>query len=381
MTADRLYDIALPLLPNVGVIGARLLLDLFGSSKEIFTASPSDFLNKTELSKEAVSRLIHSRDAALKRAEQELNFVEKHRLNTWAWSDDDYPESLRMMHDAPVILYGKGNISFGGKFLSVVGTRDCTDRGKQLCHNIVRDLAAAVPNLTIVSGLAYGIDIEAHKAALEAGIPTIALLAHGLDRIYPAMHRQIAVQMLGNGGLMTEYMSGTSPERQNFLFRNRIVAGISQAVLVVESKARGGSLNTAHTAFSYSRDVLACPGRPTDINSAGCNTLIHRQFASLVTSAADIIDTLGWQSEQVDTQLPLFHDDSNTVSFASYSTSLSPAEKEIIKALQPYEDGASVNDIVEISGISFAEVSSLLFGLEMQGVVRSLAGSAYRLAK
>lgn len=369
MKEGLLYDIALPLLPEVGVVGARLLIDEFGSAEAFFNATRDDILSRNALSPKTLEGVIKEKAAALRRAEQELEFVSKHNIDTWAWTEPDYPEQLRMMHDAPVLLYGKGNISFSGHILSVVGTRSCTDRGRQQCHDIVTELARRVPNLTIVSGLAYGIDVEAHKAALEAGIPTIAITAHGLDRVYPAAHRQTAIKMLADGGILTEYMSGTEPEKQNFVARNRIVAGIAEAVLVVESKERGGSLITADLAFGYGRDVFAVPGRPQDVLSKGCNNLIRRNVAALADSAQDIIDALGWEEDSKPMQTSL-----DNRLFAE----LTENEDRLMKTLQQHEDGVHANTLVEETGIPFAEVSTMLFQLEIKGLVRPLPGAQYR---
>ena len=198
---------------------------------------------------------------ALSRAEKELAFVEKHRISTYWCQDEGYPFRLRQCPDRPLLLFGKGNMRVNeGKMVSVVGTRNATDRGKELTRQLVLDLAKRVPNLTVISGLAYGIDVAAHRAAIEAGIPTIAVPGHGLDRIYPALHRNVAVAMLEHGGLLTEYVSGTRPDPWHFVARDRIIAGLADAVVVVESKAKGGALITAQMALDYDRDVFACPG-------------------------------------------------------------------------------------------------------------------------
>lgn len=306
--------------------------------------------------------------AALQRAEQEWDFIQKHGVKIYHIDDDDYPARLREAPDAPQLLYGKGNISFDGHFLSVVGTRGASDRGKQMCHDLVVELAARVPNLTIVSGLAYGIDVAAHRAALEAGIPTLIIPAHGLDRIYPQLHRQVAVDALANGGILTEYPSGTEPHPGNFLARNRIIAGLSEATVVVESKITGGSLVTANIAFSYSRDVFAVPGRPKDLLAEGCNSLIRRNIAGLISSADDLIDALGWEEKPKATQ----------TSLNDLFAELTPDEELIMTSLRAYEDGVHVNTLLAEIKMSYANLSANLFTLELKGLVRSLPGAMYR---
>lgn len=361
------YQIALPLLPEVGLRTAKQLIAQMGSAEAAFRATKDDLLQH-QFNAAFVNKMLAGRDAALRRAEEEVAFVEKHDIQTCFFEDADYPSALRNTPDAPLLLYAKGNMQLSdGHFLSVVGTRMPSDRGRQLCHDLVVDLAAKVPNLTIVSGLAYGIDVTAHKAAMEAGIPTVIIPAHGLDRIYPSVHRQIAVQALEQGGILTEYMSKTEPERTNFLARNRIVAGLSEATVVVESKAKGGSLVTADIAFSYGRDVFAFPGRPGDETSMGCNRLIRNNIASLITCADDLIESMMWESKP-----------SAQTSMMSLMVDLTKDEESVLSVVRGNEDGSHINDIVTASGMTYAEVSALLFQLEMKGVVRSLPGSRYR---
>lgn len=367
-TDSLIYQIALPLLPEVGLQRTKQVVQHFGSAEALFHAGKSEVMAVTRLSADATEALLHARESALARAREEVAFIEKHNLQTYWFEDEAYPEALRQLPDAPTLLYSKGNVRFGGHMLSIVGTREPSDRGKQLCEELVRDLAAKVPDLTIVSGLAYGVDICAHKAALEAGIPTIAVPAHGLDRIYPAAHRNIAVRMLEQGGILTEYMSGTQPEKPNFVARNRIVAGISEATVVIESRRKGGSLITARLARDYHRDVFAFPGRPTDELSAGCNELLRRQQAQLICSADDLIDAMGWDTgaaRQTSLADALFPD-------------LTPEETAIVELLRKHDDGLHINNIAEETGLSYPDASSLLFSLEMNGIVRALPGSRYR---
>ncbi len=365
---ELLCHIALTRIPDIGIVTARTLLNFFGSAEKVLSADYDTLVHHADLSSKAAETLISERNRAKDTAAKELAFISQHRLRTLSILDDEYPESLRAIHDAPILLYGKGNFNFKGHLLSIVGTRTCTDRGRQLCHDFVVELSRRVPDLTIISGLAYGIDIASHRAALECGIHTIGVLAHGLDRIYPAVNRQTAIEMVSNGGLLTEYPSGTEPERMNFVARNRIVAGLSSATIVIESKQRGGSLITAQLAFENGRDVFAFPGRPQDALSAGCNNLIRRNIAGLITSADDFLEATGW-ADKGGSQTSL-----ETQLFAE----LSNEESQVMSSLRKYEDGVPVNTIVSETGMTFAEVSTLLFSLELKNMVRSLPGGQYR---
>ena len=312
-------------------------------------------------------------NAALQRVDEEEEFIAKHAISVWTEEDEDYPKHLKECPDAPLLLYGKGNVRANvGKMVSIVGTRTCTDRGRDLTRQFVLELAQKVPNLTIVSGLAYGIDVEAHKAALEAGIPTIIIAGHGLDRIYPALHRNIAVAALKEGGILTEYMSRTEPEKYNFVARDRIIAGMSDAVVVVESKEKGGSLITAGMANDYNRALFAFPGRVQDETSRGCNQLIRDQKAALIESADDFLRLMLWDTlmpTAVQTAIPLPIDN------------LSENEQIVFDKLHEQEDGMQINYVVQETRLSYPQVSSTLMMLEMKGIVRSLPGGIYRAVK
>ena len=351
--------IALPLIDRVGNRKAKDLIRHYGSAR-------------AALENDHTLEGVH---AALQRADQELDFIAKHHLSTFYYEDADYPQRLSQCPDCPLLLYGKGNLRPNdGKFVSVVGTRSPSDRGKQLCRELVMDLAKKVPDVTIVSGLAYGIDVTAHRAALEAGLPTIIIPGHGLDRIYPSTHRQVAVQALENGGILTEYMSGTEPHGPNFVARNRIIAGMADAVVVVESRIKGGSLITADIAFTYSRDVFAYPGRPADTNSAGCNRLIKYAQAQLIESADDLIAAMRWQPMQAG-------DDAYQTQLDQLFLELAPEEQTILDILRQNEDGIHVNSLVAETRMPYTATSSLLFQMELRGLVRSLPGGLYRATK
>ena len=371
-TTDQLkYIIALPLLPEVGLRTAKALIEYFGSAEAVFKASAEKLSSIVNVRRDTIELMMSGRNKALERADKELDFIEKNNIQTYYFEDNDYPYRLRECVDAPLLLYSKGNMNMNsGKFLSVVGTRMPTDNGKQLCRQIVSELAAQTTDLTIVSGLAYGIDVTAHKAAISSGISTLIIPGHGLDRIYPYAHRQVAVEALPKGGIVTEYMSGTQPDRQNFVARNRIIAGMSDATLVVESKEKGGSLITADMANGYSREVFAVPGRPTDMSSAGCNMLIKQQKAMLVETASDIVAAMQWEKEErkVPVQTEIFDD-------------LSADEEHILGLLRTAEDGLHVNQIVMETKLPYSQLTSTLLMMEVRGLVRSLPGNIYKAVK
>jgi DNA processing protein len=309
----------------------------------------------------------------MEHARKELDFIEKHHIGTYFYKDENYPYRLAQCVDAPLILYTKGNVNMNAKHMvSVVGTRMPSERGKDWCRHLVLDLAKQVPNLTIVSGLAYGIDVVAHKAAMEADIPTIIVPAHGLDRIYPAVHRNVAVQALDKGGIVTEYTCGTEPERFNFVARNRIVAGLSDAVVVVESKKKGGSLITADMAVDYGRDVFAIPGRVDDECSAGCNDLIKRNKAQMIENAEDLIKSMQWEYEEKR---------STQTTMVQLLCDLSESQQRLYDLLQEAEEGLHVNQLVLETQMGYNIVAAELVMMELQDIVKSMPGGMWRVKK
>lgn len=368
---ELLSLIALQHIPGVGSVTAKRLLESVGSAARIFE-------HRAELPSMIPSiqpSLIKALDcsAAHQRAERELGFIEKHHITCIGYHDDAYPSRLRECDDAPSLLYYRGNTTLNPRrVVSVVGTRKCTDYGRDLCENFVRDLASLCPDVLIVSGLAYGIDVCAHRAAIKCGLPTVGVLAHGLDRIYPSVHRNTAAQMVGCGGLLTEYVSNTEPERQNFLQRNRIVAGIADATIIVESAAKGGSLVTANIANSYGRDCFTFPGRVTDAASAGCHRLVRHNQSALITSANDFVEAMMWDTPQKrtpsNTQQELF-------------PNLTKEENLIVQVLERYAEGATINTLVVEVGLPVHRISATLFELELRDIVRPLAGSVYKLKR
>jgi len=312
-------------------------------------------------------------DEPMKRAEIELRFMQEHGIRGITLLDDDYPQRLAECADAPIILYYKGNADLNQKkIICMVGTRQCTTYGQDLIRRFVGRLRELCPNILIVSGLAYGVDIHSHRQALENGFPTVGVLAHGLDQIYPYRHRETAVRMLGQGGLLTEFMSQTNADKPNFVRRNRIVAGISDACIVVESASKGGSLITADIAQNYGRSVFAFPGCIGMPYSEGCNNLIRDNVAGLINSADDFVRAMGWQDEAKRQQALADGIERNLF------PDLSPEETAIVDLLQHTND-LQLNTLCVKSGISIGQLTALLFQLEMKGVVKPLAGGMYHL--
>ena len=312
-------------------------------------------------------------DEPMKRAEFELKFMQEHQIRAITLNDDDYPQRLRECADAPIILYYKGNADLNqSKIISIVGTRQCTQYGIDLIRRFVSDLRRHCPEMLIVSGLAYGVDINAHRQALAQGYPTVAVLAHGLDHIYPYHHRDTAAQMLNHGGLLTEFMTQTNADKPNFVRRNRIVAGLSDAVIVIESKSKGGGLITADIAQSYNRVVFAYPGAVGMPCSEGCNNLIRDNVAALISNADDFVRAMGWQDETK--RREALSDGIERNLFPD----LSPEESSIVKQLQQTND-LQLNILSVKTGIPIGHLTALLFQLEMKGVIKPLAGGMYHL--
>lgn len=314
---------------------------------------------------------------ALKRAEREMEWIRAHGIRVWTLTDEDYPYRLRQCPDRPLVLYGKGTIRPSeGHVVSIVGTRRPTERGKELTTALVCALHEQLEQVTIVSGGAYGIDITAHRAANECGIPTLIIPAHGLDRIYPYAHRNDAIQALAHGGLLTEFPSGTEPIAQHFVQRNRIVAGLADAVVVVESREKGGSLITARMANDYARELFAFPGRPNDLSSMGCNRLIQDNKAQLIDSADDLIAAMQWETRSAQLK-PAQGIQTTMVGLLD----LTPVQQQLLQLLQEAEEGMNINLLVMESEQPYGEVASELMTLELQGLVRSLPGGFYRFVR
>lgn len=371
-TQEIIAAIALTKLKGLSLLNARTMLEAMGSASEVF-AHRKDIVRMIPDASQRLVSAFADADEAMKIAEEEVEFIEKKRLKVFTLQDEDYPQRLRECEDAPLVLYGCGNVNLNSqRIISVVGTRKCSEYGREVCNNFIADLKRYYPDTLIVSGLAYGIDVCAHRAALDNGMTTVGVLAHGLDTIYPSMHRQIAADMVHQqGGLLTEYTTHTTPEKGNFVRRNRIVAGLCDACIVVESSERGGSLITAELAMEYNRDVFAFPGRVYDEYSRGCNNLIRRQQATLLTCAADLLDAMGWEnplkkaSKPEAIQQELFPD-------------LTDEERALVNTLKSVDD-KHINQIAIDANIPYSRASMILFDLEMKGVVKALGGARYKL--
>jgi DNA processing protein len=365
------YKIGITLIKGIGSNLAKNLIAYLGSVEAVF-AEKQNNLAKIPGIGEVLSHEIVSQDV-LRRADEEIEFIEKNKIQTSFYTDRNYPYRLKECPDSPIILYSKGNIDFNnGKFIGIVGTRKATDNGKENCKTLVGDLSKTLPNAIIVSGLAYGVDICSHKAALDNGLPTIGVLGHGLDRIYPATHRSTAIRILKQGALLTEYLSKTNPDRQNFIQRNRIIAGLCDALVVVESGVKGGALITAEIANDYNRDVFAFPGRITDEWSTGCNALIKNNKASLVESANDILRFMNWEKQDIAAR---------SMVQTSLFLELTIEEQAIVSLLRQHQDGMQLNEIAILTEKPVSKISSLLLEMEFKGLLKCFPGNLYRIVK
>jgi DNA processing protein len=359
------HKIALGLIPRIGDINARKLVSHFGSVEAIFN-EPYRNLIKIPGIGSGIAKYISDR-SYLATAEREAEYIIRNNIRTYFYLDNDYPFRLRQCDDSPVVFFFKGECDLNAsKILSVVGTRNATNHGKELCEKIIAGLSTGHPDLIIVSGLAYGIDITSHKAALSNKLQTIGVLGHGFKTTYPSIHASTAAAMLKQGGLLTDFVSDALPERNNFLKRNRIIAGLSDATLVVESGVKGGALITADIASSYNRDVFAVPGRPDDQWSAGCNSLIRNNKAALAESSDDIEYFLNWkrEKEKPPVQRTLFSD-------------LNEIEKEVYELIMK-EGELTIDTICRSTEMPVYKLSSLLLQMEFKGLVKCYPGYIYR---
>lgn len=314
-------------------------------------------------------------DTVRARAEEEMAYDIRHGIRPLAISDPDYPHRLVDCDDAPLVLYYKGSADLNkSRVVNIIGTRKCTLYGVDLIRRLVTDLSSLCPDLLVVSGLAYGVDICAHKQALASGLDTVGVLAHGLDTLYPHSHRAIAVEMLSHGGLLTEFMSRTNADKINFVRRNRIVAGMSDACILVESAAHGGGLITAEISREYHRDVFAFPGRIGDVYSEGCNQLIRDNGAMLLTDAESLVKAMGWEGDAT-----LSKARQNGIERQMFAD-LTPEEEAVATVLDGNND-LHLNVLSVQTGIPVSRLAGILFEMEMKGVVRTLAGGMYHLLK
>lgn len=363
-TSDLFYTLALLKIEGVGDIVAKKLLHQFGSAKNIFSASKSQLCAVHGVG-EVLYRNLQNKEV-FKLAESELNFIEKNAIGYTFYQDEGYPQRLQHCIDGPTVLFQTGNMQVDGhKTISIVGTRQITSNGIDFTRKLIEELSPLNP--VIVSGFAYGVDIVAHQAALDCGLQTIGVLAHGLNQIYPKTHKKYVKAMEQNGGFFTEFWSTSSPERENFVKRNRIVAGISEATIVIESAEKGGSLITANLANEYNRDVFAVPGRTSDKYSQGCNTLIKTQQAHLLQSAADLVYMLNWELE------PKCN---NAVVQKQLFISLEPDEQRVYDYL--LKSGKELLDVIALEcQLPIHKITTLLLTMELKGVVRPLPGKLF----
>ncbi len=364
MHQELLYQIALTLVPNIGSVRAKVLSEHFGSAQQIFSSSVKELAHVDGF---GITRAKSVKDFVdFSRAEEEVAFIEKFKITPLFITDGAYPKRLLNCYDPPTLLYYRGNADLNtSRVLAIVGTRTHTEYGRQVTEQLIEQLAAE--NILIVSGLAFGIDAIAHKAALKNNLKTVGVVAHGLDRIYPTQHKSVAKEMVQHGGILTEFLSFTKPDRHNFPSRNRVVAGMCDATVIIETHLKGGSLITAELANGYNRDVFAIPGKTTDTKSAGCNHLIKNDKAILLTDAAQLLETLGWQQQKVKPrqQKELF-------------ISLTPDEQKLIDILKQ-RDNVHIDELYLKSGLNSSTVAAATLSLEFQNVIASLPGKMYKL--
>ncbi len=365
MSTERLYQLALTLVPNIGDVHAKILVNLFGNASSVFKAKKRELEKIEGIGRIRAQSIKDFTDFSL--AEKEVDFIRKFSIQCFFLTDKDYPQRLLNCYDSPTMLFYKGKADLNtSKVVGIVGTRNNTEYGKSFTEKLVKELA--IQNVLVVSGLAFGIDAIAHKAALKHGLPTVGVVGHGLDKIYPSENTALAKDMVRHqGGILTEFFSGTKPDKHNFPLRNRVVAGLCDATIVVETDIKGGSMITAKLADAYNRDVFAPPGRTTDKKSSGCNYLIKNNKAILLSEAAELIEVMGWTEKKpkAKKQKEIFIE-------------LSADEKQIIQLLQEKES-VHIDELNLKTSLSSSAVAAAILNLELQGVVGSMPGKMYRM--
>lgn len=362
--SEKLYQVALGLVQGIGISTTRTLISYTGGAEKIFQLPKGKLLQIPGIGEQTAKRLLDKK--VLQSAENILKRAEKHNAQIFHYTDKEYPNRLKTIEDAPAILYYQGNVDLNrSKTVAIVGTRKATEYGKLAVEKLIEDLTTLNP--LVISGLAYGIDIAAHRACLTNKIDTIGVMANGIDMIYPSAHQSVAKKMIQQGGILSEYTFGTSPEPMKFPARNRIVAGMSDVTIVVEAAKEGGALITAEIANSYNKEVMALPGRTNDTFSEGCNHLIQQHKAHIYTGIESLIKLMNWDQ------------DKNTQSIsASEFSELSNEEKTIVNTLLNTEP-QHIDDISWKSQVPLSKLSSLLLQLEFSGIVKSLPGKKYSL--
>jgi len=363
MTDQELFNLlALLKVDGVGDIMGKKLLNSFGDASAIFKAKNSQLAGVDGIGSVLLKNLKDK--SVFEKADKELSFIKKNNIEVSFFQDENYPERLKHCFDAPILIFTAGNLNFKNKkIISIVGTRQITSYGTDFCKNLIEDLAPLDP--VIVSGFAYGVDIVAHQTAMDFNLQTVGVLAHGLNQIYPRTHKKYMARMEENGGFITEFWSDSNPDKEKFVRRNRIVAGMAEATIVIESADKGGSLITANMANDYNRDVFAVPGRVTDKYSQGCNNLIKTQKANVLTSAADLIYMLNWDIKE----------NPKTIQKQLF-VELGTEEQKIYDFLQ--KNGKELLDIIAIEcDIPIFKLSGILIGMELKGVIRPLPGKLF----
>ncbi len=366
MHSQLLYQIALTQIPGIGPVKAKALLAYCGTPEAIFKERQSALMRIPDIGEVTSASIQLLKTDALLRAEKEVSFIEKNAIEVLFYTDKKYPERLRLCDDGPIILFSRGTMDLNTqRIISVVGTRNATSYGKGFCEQLLSGIAHLKP--LVVSGLAYGIDICAHRHAMNLGIQTVGVMAHGLDVVYPSLHLSAAREMENNGGLISEFVSQTKMSPEFFPMRNRIVAGIADCTIVIESDVKGGSLITAHLANSYGREVFALPGRHNDKLSAGCNHLIRKNIAAILSSPEDLIQYMNWDKDETPKpkQLKLLQNHSEE-------------EATIITLLQK-QGKLHIDQLTEHSGLTHGKLSGILLSLEFGGIVKSLPGKVFEL--
>lgn len=359
------YKIALTLIPGVGSINGKNLVAYCGGVEAVFRERKHILLKIPGVGEQTVQAIVNQK--VIDRAFEELEFINKYDVDVLFYLDEDYPSRLKHCYDAPLLLYYKGTSNLNNsRVIALVGTRKATEYGREICRKLLEGLTNS--GALIVSGLAYGIDTWSHRAALEFRLDTIGVLGHSLDRIYPYTNRALAERMIQQGGLLTEFMSGTKPDRENFPMRNRIIAGMSDAVVVVEAGFKGGALITADIANSYDREVFAIPGRVGDPHSEGCNRLIQTNRAALIQNTEDILLNLNWVQKPMENsnkQCQLFPD-------------LTP-EQELVLGILKEKNELHIDELMQLTGLLPTRLASILLNLEFQNCIKSLPGKRYKM--
>jgi len=361
---DLLHQVALTFIPKVGAVTARNLISYCGSAAAVFEATRQSLLKIPGVGPQIADSILQAE--VLELAEQEIGFMERHGIEAIFYLDEAYPQRLKYLPDSPPLIYYRGNASLNPeRSVAIVGTRKPSPQGLRFCEELVEGLLPY--GVTIISGLAFGIDVAAHRACLELGLPTLGIVAHGLGKVYPPQHQSVARSMMDQGGLLSEYPSGTLPDRERFPMRNRIIAGLCDALIVIETQRKGGSMISAKMANDYNKDVFAVPGRIKDRCSEGCNLLIKSHQAALIESAEDLAYVMRWEKatkpKQVQTQL---------------FVELNEEEGAIVQLLRQQEL-MSIDQLTSLTQRSNSELAAILLELEFKGVVQSLPGKQYML--